>query len=108
MNLKSQVIIFNVSHYNMEDNKGLSVLVVGDLVDNNNKFGRSVSSADIPNYGELMFLKQIPAASFPARFDANIAFGTKKVNGKEIAALNLSNLKYLNSVEITDIVEPKK
>lgn len=102
MNLKTQVIIYNVNHYNMDNSKGLSVQVVGDLVDTNNKFGRVISNAEVPNYNELSLLKQIPPDAFPAKFEATLSLGVKKVNGKEVTAVSLGNLKYLNSMELVD------
>jgi hypothetical protein len=106
MKMRAQFIITKCNHYDMGDNRGLSVRVVGDKQVTNNSFGQEISEATIPNYEELKYLKQY-ADNLPAKFEADFALTALKAsNGKEKTGVALSNLKYLNSVEFTDVKEP--
>lgn len=108
MKITTEVIVLAVNHYDMGDNKGLSCRVVGDIENTNNKFGLSISEAKISNYSELAFLRTV-ADKLPARFRANMSITTgKSNNNKEVATVSLSELVFLNSVEIVDKVESKK
>lgn len=101
--MKTQVVIFNVSHYDMGDNRGLSVRVLGDNAQTNNKFGVEISDATVPEYKELKYLQQIPASDFPAKFNATISLTTIKAsNGKEKTGIALKDLEFVNSVELMD------
>lgn len=102
--MRTEVIITQFNYYSMDNNKGLSARVVGNYEVTNNKFGLSISEATITNFGELSYLSQFER-ELPAKFEADIQFGTKKSNGKEVAALMLSNLKFKNKVEFTDVKE---
>lgn len=108
LEMKTQVIVVQVNHYNMQDNnKGLSVRIVGDKETTNNKFGLSISDAAVPDYNELNYLVQY-ADQLPAKFDANLGFVAKKAaNSKDITSISLSNLKFVNSVEFKDLVPTK-
>ncbi|MGG3781572.1 hypothetical protein [Schinkia azotoformans] len=99
--MKTQVIVFNVSHYNMGENKGLSLQIEGDIVASNNKFGRDISYAEVGNYNELSVLSGLSPDSFPAKFECDLGFKTvKDKNGKEKTGVTLSNLKFLESLEL--------
>lgn len=101
--MNTEIVIFKVKHYSMDDNKGLSVQVLGDFIDGNNAFGIDIAEAVIPNYRELEVLRQIPCDAFPAKFSAKIGISAKKSNNqKEMAAVTLSNLKFLKSMELVD------
>lgn len=107
--MKTQVIIFNVSHYDMGDNRGLSVRVLGDSAHTNNKFGVEISDAKVPNYDELKYLSSIDPGDFPAKFEAELSLTTiKGTNGKEQTGIALKNLKFLNSLELVDKKVPVK
>lgn len=100
--MRTEVIITQVKHYDMEGNKGLSVHVQGDFEKTNNKFGVSFPEANLPNTEELAYLLRF-ANDLPAKFKANFSLGTVKAsNGKEKSTINLSNLEFLNSVEFVD------
>lgn len=104
--LVSEIIVFQVNHYDMGDNKGVSARILGNREDTNNKFGVSVSEATINDYKELQYLR-LHSDQLPAKFKAQIGFSQKKAqNGKEIAAVSISNLEFLNSVEIVDVKTP--
>ena len=107
--MKTQVIVVQVNHYNMQDNnKGLSVRIVGDKETTNNKFGLSISDATVPNYDELNYLIQY-ADQLPAKFDATLGLTAKKgANSKDITSISLSNLKFVNPVEFKDLVAAKQ
>lgn len=105
--MKTEVILFNASHYDMGDNRGLSVRVLGDVTQTNNKFGVEISDAAVSDYNELRYLQQIRPDEFPAKFSANISLVTIKANGgKEKTGIALKNLKFINSVEMVDKKAP--
>lgn len=100
--MKTEIIVLSVNHYDMEGKQGLSVRVLGDFVQTNNKFGVEVSEASVSNYEELKNLSK-NANDLPAKFKANISLGViKDRNGKEKSGVNLSNLEFVNSVELLD------
>lgn len=100
--MKTEVIIVQVNHYEMQDNRGLSVRVIGDFEATNNKFGLSVSDATVPNFQELGKLKS-HSSDLPAKFTADLSFITKKDrSGKEIPSIALSNLEFKNSLEFVE------
>lgn len=102
--MKTQVIVFNVAHYDMGDNRGLSVLVLGDMVDTNNKFGVDISETTVPDYAELRKLQALTPDKFPAKFEADLSLTSIKAgNGKVKTGVALSNLKYLNTVKFGDL-----
>lgn len=101
--MRAQFIITKVNHYEMNDNRGLSVRVVGEKQETNNSFGLDISEAQVINYEELNYLRKF-ANALPARFDADFSIGTIKAsNGKERSGVTLKNLEFVNSVEFTDI-----
>lgn len=103
--MKTTIIVTSVDHFNMDNgNQGLTVRVVGERENSNNKFGLSISKSPIPDYKELEKLKQY-ADVLPAKFEADLSFVTKKDNNKnEITTAAFKNLKFLNPVEFTDVV----
>jgi hypothetical protein len=106
MNMKTEIIVANFSHYNMTDNKGLAVQIFGGAVDTNNERGLSITRSEVSNYDELEYLKTFPKEFFPAKFSANMEFGKKKdKNGKEVTTAIFSSLNYISSLEL---VEKKK
>lgn len=101
--MKAEWIITKVNHYDMGDNKGLSVRVVGDKTETNNSFGLDISEAQVPNYDELNYLRRF-ASVLPAKFKADFSIGTIKAsNGKERSGVTLKNLEFVGSVEFADI-----
>jgi hypothetical protein len=104
MNLQMEVIIMNYNHYSMENgNKGLSARVIGSVVDSNNRSGVDISDAQIPNYGELTLLSQIPASHYPAKFKANIGLvSIKDKGGKDKTGVSLSNLQFVSSMKLVE------
>lgn len=103
--MKSQFIITKVNHYDMGDNRGLSVRVVGDLQQTNNSFGLDISEATIADYSELRYLQRF-AKQLPAKFNATLSISTVKASsGKERSGVSLSGLEFLNSVQFTDVKE---
>lgn len=97
--MKTEITVFSVDHYSMEDNQGCNVRILGDRVHTNNKFGVEVSKAAVP-YSELAYLAE-NADKLPAVFSASLSFTTvKDRNGNERAGVSLSNLKYVKGVTI--------
>lgn len=100
--MRTEVIITQVKHYDMEGNKGLSVHVKGDFEKTNNKFGVSFPEASVSDTNELAYLQRF-ADDLPAKFKANFQLTTvKATNGKEKSGLSLSNLEFVNTVEFVD------
>lgn len=100
--MRTEVTVVQVNHYEMQDNKGLSVRIIGDFENTNNKFGLSVSEATVPNFNELRNLKA-HAMDLPAKFSADLSFITKKDKGnKEITSIALSNLEFKHSLELVE------
>lgn len=106
--MKAEFIITKVNHYDMGDNRGLSVRVVGDTQQTNNSFGLDISEATVPEYSELRVLSQY-ANELPAKFKAEFSLSTVKAsNGKEKTGVSLRNLEFVNSVEFVDKKVPVK
>lgn len=100
--MRSEFIITKVNHYDMGDNRGLSVRVVGDKTIGNNGFGLEISEATIPDYNELKYLQQFQN-DLPAKFNADFSLSVVKAsNGKEKTGVLLKKLEFLNSVEFID------
>lgn len=100
--MRMEFIITKVNHYDMGDNRGLSVRVVGDVQQTNNSFGLDISEATVPDYNELKYLSRY-ANDLPAKFTADFALATLKTsNGKEKTGVSLKNLQFVNSVEFVD------
>ncbi|KAB7663023.1 hypothetical protein [Bacillus sp. B1-b2] len=100
--MRGQFIITKVNHYDMGENRGLSVRVVGDKQTTNNSFGLDISEATVSDYSELRNLTQYKN-DLPAKFDCDFALATVKAgNGKEKTGVVLSNLTFVNSVEFAD------
>lgn len=100
--MRSQFIITKVNHYDMGDNRGLSVRVVGDLQQTNNSFGLDISEATVPDYLELRNLQRC-ANDLPAVFNADLSLMTiKGTNGKERQGVALKNLEFVHSVEFVE------
>jgi len=101
--MKAEFIITKVNHYDMGDNRGLSVRVVGDKQVTNNSFGLDISEATVSDYAELRNLQNHKNA-LPAKFRCDFSLSTVKAgNGKEKTGVVLSNLEFLNSVEFMDV-----
>jgi hypothetical protein len=97
--MRQQFIITKVNHYDMGDNRGLSVRVVGDVQETNNSFGLEISEATVTNYEELKYLKQFKDV-LPAVFKADLSIGTVKAgNGKEKSGVLLKNLEFIYPME---------
>ena len=104
--LQTEVTVFEIRHYDMDGgNRGVSARILGSFEETNNKFGRSVSEAAIPNFYELEYLKRFKD-KLPAKFTCVAEFKTiKGPNGKEMTGLALAELKFKNSVELIDQVQ---
>lgn len=101
--MKTQVIIFNASHYDMGDNRGLSVRVLGDAVQTNNKIGIEISDAQVLDYNELRYLTKLHPSDFPAKFNADLSLiSIKSSAGKEKTGAALSNLDFICSLDLVD------
>lgn len=101
--MQTQVIVFNASHYDMGDNRGLSVRVLGDTTQTNNKFGVEISDAAVPDYNELRYLQKFNPKDFPAKFNADLSLKSiKGANGKEQTGVALSNLQYVCSMDFVE------
>lgn len=106
MKMATVVTVLSANHYDMGDNKGLNVRIIGSEEQTNNKFGLSIVEASVQDYAELSYLRQ-HSSRLPAKFNAQMQIISKKMNnGKEGAAIALSNLEFLNEVEITDVKIP--
>lgn len=104
--MRSEFIIFNVSHYDMGENRGVSVRVLGGKTQTNNKFGLDISDAKVPDYRELRELQSIPAEKFPIKVSAEFSLvSIKGSNGKEQTGIALSDIQYVNSMQLVDIKE---
>ncbi|MEG0619042.1 MAG: hypothetical protein RR557_07080 [Bacilli bacterium] len=104
MKMTTEVIVFQCDHYDMGENRGVSVRIVGSKEETNNKFGLSVSKAKIPNYHELEYLKRFKD-ELPAKFKANLELTTVKLtNGSEGTGVSLSELQFVEAMEFV----PKK
>jgi hypothetical protein len=102
--VKGEVIIFGYKHYDFEGNKGLSVIVLGDRVQTNNERGLQVTEATVSNHDELITLGNIPIEKFPAKFSCSMGMvNLKAKNGKSVAGIALSNLSYIESVQLTSV-----
>lgn len=103
MKMVTEVIVLQANHYDMGDNKGLNVRIVGSEENTNNKFGLSIVEATVPDYAELTYLRKL-SDQLPARFKATMQIVSKKLNnGKEGAGIALSGLQFMNEVEISDV-----
>lgn len=101
--MRNQFIIFNVSHYDMGENRGLSVRVLGGKTQTNNKFGLDISDAKVPNYKELKYLQSIDPSEFPIKVEADLEIvSIKGTNGKEQTGVALSNIEKLCSMEFVE------
>lgn len=101
--MKTQVIVFNASHYDMGDNKGLSIRVLGDVTQTNNKFGVDISDAAVPDYNELRYLQGFNPKDFPAKFNADLSLTSiKDKTGKEKTGVALKNLEFVCSMEFVE------
>lgn len=106
MKMETTVVVLSANHYDMGDNKGLSVRIVGSEESTNNKFGLSIVEATVQNYRELSYLRN-HSDRLPAKFKAEMKIISKKLsNGKEAGAIALSSLQFLNEVEIVDVKSP--
>ncbi len=96
--MRTEVILLAKNHYDMEGNKGASVLLFGENETTNNKAGVSISNADI-DYDEHTKL-----TIFPARYLADLSFITKKSRaGKDIASFKLTNLELVEKLEFIGV-----
>lgn len=109
MNMKTEIVVLGYSHYNMNDNKGLSIQILGGEVNTNNERGQSITRSEVKNYEELNYLNSLPLEAFPGRFSAEMELGKKKDrSGKEITAAIFSNLNFINSLELVDKKDKKQ
>lgn len=100
--MRMQVTVFQANHYDMQDNKGLSVRILGDYEETNNKFGLSVTDATVQNYDEVKLLQR-HKKDLPATFNATMNIVTKKgANGKDMPSVALSNLEFINALELVE------
>lgn len=103
--MRSEFIITSVNHYDMGENRGLSVRVVGKKKQTNNAFGLDISQATVSDYSELSYLQRF-AKRLPAKFKADFEIVTVKgANGKEMSGVALSELEFVNSMEFVDVKE---
>lgn len=101
--MRSEFIITAVNHYDMGENRGLSVRVVGKKKQTNNGFGLDISQATVSDYSELNYLQRF-AKDLPAKFNADFELVTvKDKNGKEMSGVALSALEFVKSVEFVDV-----
>lgn len=87
--MRTDVILLGKNHYEMEGNRGASVVVYGDHVENNNRSGVSISNAsiDYSNHDKLNI--------FPGTYTADISFvDVKSSAGKLVTSLKLSNVVF--------------
>ncbi len=92
--MKTEVILLAKNHYDMEGNRGASVLLYGDYEDTNNKTGISITNADI-DYEEHHKLN-----TFPAKYSCDFVFVTKKNrSGKDITGLKFTNLELVEKLK---------
>jgi len=103
MKMETVVTVLQANHYDMGDNKGLNVRIIGSEENTPNKFGLSIVEASVQDYAELTYLRR-HADHLPAKFRANMQIVSKKLNnGKEGAVIALSDLEFLNEIEIADV-----
>lgn len=92
--MKIEVILLGKNHYDMDGNKGASVVIYGDIEETNNRAGVSISNATI-DYDDHKSLNV-----FPARYMAKPSFiSTKSRGGKDVATLKLSGLELVEHLE---------
>jgi len=106
MKMETIVTVLSANHYDMGDNKGLNVRIIGSEENTSNKFGLSIVEASVQDYKELAYLRQY-SQHLPAKFKTQMQIVSKKLNnGKEAGAIALSGLEFLNEVEIIDVKTP--
>lgn len=106
--MRTEVIIFSANHYEMDNNRGLSVRVMGDNVETNNKFGVEISEAAVTQYQEKDYLQRF-GKQLPAKFKADLSLGTiKDKGGKEKTGVTLKNLEFVHSLELVEKKIPVK
>lgn len=104
MKMETTVTVLSVNHYDMGENKGVNVRIVGSEESTNNKFGLSIVEATVLNYNELTYLRSL-ASHLPAKFKANLQIISKKLaNSKEAGTIALSDLNFLNPVQFVDVM----
>lgn len=103
-NIRTDVVISEFKHYDVDGNRGLKAVVKGDYQETNNRFGIPYTEVMILNVDELKYVIQYKK-DLPASFEADLSFGVQKAsNGKEVPTMALSNLKFIESLEL----QPKK
>lgn len=98
--MKVEISVGAVAHYEMEDNKGVKVVVLGENDETNNRFGMGISESKIKDYNELQYLKQYKDR-LPALFKADLDLvSVKDKNGKEVTAAAFKNLQFVTELEL--------
>ena len=93
--------VLQVTHYEMNDNKGIAIHYIAGAETTNNKFGCAVVEGIVKDYSELNYLKQFEN-QLPARFKAVAEFSQKKdKNNKSIGTLAFSRLEFVHELELT-------
>lgn len=96
--MKIEVVLLAKNHYNMEGNKGATVLVYGENEVTNNRSGISISNASI-EYNQHEELEV-----FPGRYSGEATFvGSKNKSGKEVTTLKLSKLQLIEELDFIAI-----
>jgi len=98
--MKVTIDVGAVDHYEMDDNKGVKVQLLGDYNETNNRFGIDISESKIKDYAELQYLKQ-HKNKLPARFKADMEFvSVKDKNKNVVTAASFKNLEFVTELEI--------
>jgi len=102
--MTTDIEVLRFKHYDMGDEqKGASIIIVGENVETNNEQGMLTTESSIP-YEELENLLTIGSEKFPAVFKATVEFGKiKDGRGKEKTGVTFSNLKYQHSLKFQKV-----
>lgn len=105
--MKTQIVVLSVDHYQMEDNRGANVRILGsDEVNTDFKTGLDVVNAPMP-YEELGSVLTV-AGNFPALFECSVDFTTvKDRNGRDRAGMSVKNLKFISKLDLVPTKESK-
>lgn len=96
--MKIEVILLGKNHYDMDGNKGASVVLYGEYEVTNNRAGISISNATI-DYSVHETL-----TVFPARYLAKPSFvSIKSRGGKDTASLKLSDFELVEQLSMQGI-----
>lgn len=93
--MKVEVLVLGKNHYDMEGQRGANLVLYGDYEETNNKAGISISQATI-DYDDHSKL-----TVFPAKYRGDASFiSIKNRSGKDVTGLRLSNLEFVNKVDL--------